>query len=204
MYKLPYYIEQDEVVIFDFLQKNPFAIITGILNGKPVATHVPLTVEKVNGCYIFTGHVMKGTDHYNGFLQNENVLVIFSGPHCYVSASWYEHKKKGSTWNYLEVQAQGKLKYSDDAGTVNIVENITKKYEGTESESSFSQLSEEYIQRNVKAINGFHIQVEKLDAVFKLSQNESHQTQKQIIENLKKLDAHNSNEIAIEMEKRLP
>lgn len=203
MYKLPYYIEQDESVIFDFLQKNPFAIITGILDEKPVATHVPLDVELVNGKYIFTGHLMKGTDHYKGFLQNENVLAIFSGPHCYVSASWHENKRKGSTWNYLDVQGHGKLRYTDDEGTISIIESITNKYEGMESESSFSQLTKEHIQRNVKAINGFHIEVEKLDAVFKLSQNETHQTQKQIIEKLKELRDPGSAGIAAEMEKRL-
>lgn len=203
MYKLPYYIEQDESVILDFLQKNPFAIITGILNEKPVATHVPLDVELVNGQYIFTGHLMKGTDHYKGFLQNENVLAIFSGPHCYVSASWHENKKKGSTWNYLDVQAHGKLRYTDDEGTISIIESITNKYEGMESQSSFSQLTKEHIQRNVKAISGFHVEIEKLDAVFKLSQNETHQTQKQIIEKLKELRDPGSAGIAAEMEKRL-
>ncbi|MEO6135874.1 MAG: FMN-binding negative transcriptional regulator [Ginsengibacter sp.] len=203
MYKLPYYIETDETVIHEFLIQNPFAIVSGILNNKPVATHVPLDVEKVDGKYIFTGHVMKGTDHYKGFLQNENVLVVFSGPHCYVSASWYENKQKGSTWNYMDAQAHGKLKFTDDAGTWKIVEDITKKYEGLDSEASFSKITKEYMERNIKAISGFHIEVERLDVVFKLSQNESHQTQKQIVENLKKINHNNSREIAMQMEKRL-
>ena len=203
MYKLPYYIEKDESIIMDFLQKNSFTILSGVLNGRPVATHVPLEIKKENDQLIFTGHMMKGTDHYNAFLQNENVLSIFSGPHCYVSASWYEYKQKGSTWNYMDVQAQGKLQFTDEEGTRRIVESVTNKYEGTESEAAFSKLSEEYIQRNVKAISGFHILVEKLDAVFKLSQNESEQTQQQIIDHLLRSEEYMQIQIAHEMQKRL-
>ena len=203
MYKLPYYIETNEIVIHEFLMQNSFAIVSGILDNKPVATHVPVDVERIDGKYILTGHIMKGTDHYKGFLQNDNVLVVFSGPHCYVSASWYENKQKGSTWNYMDAQAHGRLKFTDDAGTLKIVENITKKYEGLDSEASFSKMSEEYIQRNIKAINGFNIEVERLDVVFKLGQNESPQTQKQIIEHLKKTNHNNSIQIAMQMEKRL-
>ena len=56
---------------------------------------------------------MNETDHYKTFLKNENVLVIFNGPHCYVSASWYVKKNIASTWNYMTVHAKGKLKLTD-------------------------------------------------------------------------------------------
>ncbi|MEP6927645.1 MAG: FMN-binding negative transcriptional regulator, partial [Ginsengibacter sp.] len=73
MYKLPYFIEENNEVVFDFMQKNSFAIITGMNENSPVATHVPLDIKKNDDKIIFTGHMMKNTDHHKAFLQNENV-----------------------------------------------------------------------------------------------------------------------------------
>jgi len=80
MYKLPYFTEQNEEVVFDFMQKNSFAIITGCNQAFPVATHVPLDVKKEGGKIIFTGHMMKNTDHHKAFSQSELAfLFTFSG-----------------------------------------------------------------------------------------------------------------------------
>lgn len=146
-----------------------------------------------------TGHIMKGTDHNKAFLQNENVLVIFTGPHCYVSASWYVTKNVASTWNYMDVHAKGKIKFTDDEGTKKIIENLTKQYEPHGSEAAFHKLPAEYVNRMSKAIIGFHIKVESLENVFKLSQNRDEVTKKQIIENLKKTNEYFAGEIAKEM-----
>lgn len=199
MYRHSYYTEQDERIVLEFMQKNPFAIVTGILNGLPVATHIPLEIKKENKDLFLTGHIMKETDHYNAFLQNENVLVIFTGPHCYVSASWYVTKNVASTWNYMDVHAKGKIKVTDDEGTKKIIENLTNQYEPYESEAAFHKLPQEYVNRMSKAIIGFHIKVESLENVFKLSQNRDEVTKKKIIENLQKTNDYFAGEIAKEM-----
>ncbi|MEO6290393.1 MAG: FMN-binding negative transcriptional regulator, partial [Ginsengibacter sp.] len=92
MYKLPYFTEENDQLVYDFIKKYSFAILVGNDGNFPVATHVPLDIRKHEGKIIFTGHIMKNTDHHKAFAQNENVLVIFNGPHCYVSANWYEKK----------------------------------------------------------------------------------------------------------------
>lgn len=203
MYKFPYFTEPDEETVFELMQKTTFSLITGVYNNFPVATHVPLEVKRHNGKIILTGHIMKGTDHHKAFLENENVLVIFSGPNCYVSASWYVNKNVASTWNYMDVHVKGKIKLTGSDETKKIIENITNKYEQPESEAAFNKLPKEYVDRLSKAITGFNIEVLSIDNVFKLSQNHDEITRKQIIENLKKLNDHNSCEIAKEMEKRL-
>ncbi|MEO5650661.1 MAG: FMN-binding negative transcriptional regulator [Ginsengibacter sp.] len=203
MYKFSYFTETDEEKVLDFMQKNSFAVITGILNNKPVATHVPLEIKKINERLVFTGHIMKATDHYKAFSENENVLVIFSGPQCYVSANWYVTKNVASTWNYIDVQAKGKIRFTDDDGTLKIIRDITQKYESEESEAAFNNLPNDYVERLSKAIIGFNIEVESVENVFKLSQNHDEQTRRQIIAHLKNSNHFNSNEIATEMEKRI-
>lgn len=202
MYKLPHFTEENEDAIFDFMNRNSFAIISGYDGSFPVATHVPLDIKKVSGQVILTGHIMKNTDHYKAFLKNENVLVIFNGPHCYVSASWYQKKEVASTWNYIDVQAKGKIKFTDEEGTKRIIESITNQYEGTESEAAFRNLSTDYVDRLVKAIVGFAIEISEIENVFKLSQNHESATRESIVKHLNERTDEGSHLIAKEMERR--
>ncbi len=202
MYKLPYFTEENEEVVFDFMNKNSFAIIAGYDGNFPVATHVPLDIKKEGRQIFLTGHMMKNTDHHKAFLQNENVLVIFNGPHCYVSASWYNKKEVASTWNYIDVHAKGKIKFTDEEGTKKIIEAITNKYEGIESEAAFHKLSIDYVDRLVKAIIAFTIEITAIENVFKLSQNHDAATRESIIQHLNDRTDEDSHMIAKEMEKR--
>lgn len=203
MYKRPHFTETDSEKVFEFMQKNPFAIITCMNDDFPVATHVPLEIKKIENKIIFTGHIMKETDHHKAFLKNENVLVIFNGPHCYVSASWYTKKNIASTWNYMTVHARGKLKLKDNEDTKRIIESITNQYESNESEAAFNRMPREYIDRMSEAIAGFDIEIDSIENVFKLSQNRDEITRKQIVENLENLRDCQSAMIAREMKIRL-
>ena len=204
MYKFPYYTEEDQAKVIAFMKKNSFAMLTGFGEQYPVATHIPLDIEvKEDGKIFLSGHMMKKTDHHLGFEKNNNVLVVFNGPHTHISASWYTNPVMGSTWNYMVVHAKGKVKFKDEQGTYNAVKDITNKYEGPESAAAFDKLPKEYVDQMVKAIVGFTIEVEKLDNVFKLSQNRDELSQKNIIEQLKKRGDGNAVMIAEEMEHRL-
>jgi transcriptional regulator len=204
MYKFPYYTEADTEKVIAFMKENSFASIIGQDSEYPVATHIPLEVEVNDAGKIFlSGHLMKKTDHHIAFTKNENVLVIFNGPHAHISASWYTNPVMGSTWNYMVVHAKGKISFTDEQGTYEAVKAITNKYENSESPSSFDKLPHEYIDSMVKAIVGFTIEVENFDNTFKLSQNRDEASQRNIIEQLRKRLDRNSLAIADEMEKRL-
>lgn len=203
MYKAAYFNEADHEKVIAFMKENPFAIIIGMGEQYPVASHIPLAVEGKGGDKILLhGHVMKKSDHYNAFVKNENVLVIFNGPHTYISASWYANPQVASTWNYLAVHAKGKIKFTDDEGTYQVIKAITTTYEGTASAASFDQLPKDYVMKMIKAIAGFTIEVESLDNVFKLSQNHQAENKHRIIEHLNTREDEQSAAIAKEMEKR--
>jgi transcriptional regulator len=152
---------------------------------------------------IFSGHLMKNTDHHKAFLNNEKVLVIFSGPHAHVSASWYKNPAVGSTWNYITVHAKGRIKFLDEEATVDAVRRITSKYEAPDSPAAFDKLAPEYVNRLVKAIVAFEIDVDSVENVFKLSQNYDAETRKSIIEHLNKREDPGAKLIAMEMNNRL-
>ncbi len=203
MYKFSHYTEQDQQKVIDFMKENTFALITGMGEDYPVATQIPLAIKIKDGKIFLEGHMMKKTDHHLAFEKNNSVLVLFTGPHCFVNANWYTDPQMGSTWNYMTVHAKGKITFMDEEGTRNAVKAVSDKYAGTTSESAFDNLPKEYIDHMVKAILGFTIEVETFENVFKLSQNRDVASQKNIIEQLKKRGDANSAAIAHEMENRL-
>ena len=129
--------------------------------------------------------------------------MIFNGPHCHVSASWYRNPVQASTWNYITVHAKGKISFGDEGYTRKIVEDLTNKYEGLESEAAFSKLPKQYVDGLVKAIVGFTIEIESFDNVFKLSQNHEPETRRRIIQHLKQKGSDDEKKIAAEMELRI-
>jgi transcriptional regulator len=203
MYKLPHFIETDKAKILSFMQNNPFAFI--IANGadSPAASHIPIEVKEKDGKIFLHGHIMKKTDHHIALEKNRNVLVIFTGPHCYVSASWYVNPRSGGTWNYMDVQAKGVIRFTDEAGTIAEVKAVTDRFEGVNSSASFDKLSDEYIGSMAKAIVGIIIEVTELNATFKLSQNKDDDTKRKIINRLNQNVDENSRLIANEIEKQL-
>ena len=203
MYKLSHFKENNFQTVFHFMQQQSFAVITGNGLHCPVATQIPLLVEQKDGTIFLRGHIMKNTDHHKAFMLNNNVLVLFTGPHCYVSASWYADVQTASTWNYMTVHAKGKINFTDNEGTIEAVKLLTNYYEAADSIASFNQIPAGYVDKLIHAIVGFTIEVESIDNVFKLSQNKTVDEQKNIINHLQKIDNFQAKEIAVEMKKRL-
>lgn len=203
MYKFDYYTEKDLQKVIGFMNENAFALVTGLGEQYPAATQVPLAIKEKDGKIFLEGHIMRKTDHHLAFEKNDNVLVIFTGPHCFVSANWYTDPHMGSTWNYMTVQAKGKIRFMDAEGTYNAVKEVSDKYVGTQSAGAFDNLPKEYIDHMMKAIVGFRIEVESLENTFKLSQNRDEASQRNIIEQLVKRGDEHSRKIAKEMIRRL-
>ncbi len=203
MYNLPYFKEKDQQVVLDFIHQHPFAFLAGCSeDGKPVATQVPVFIDELEGKLFLSGHIMKNTDHHKAFLINPNVLAVFSGPHTYVSASWYDKKEQASTWNYMSVHAKGQLKFLDEQALLDVLKRTTNHFENNPySGANFEDLPEEYVQRLSKAIIAFEVEVQELDNVFKLSQNHNEKTYHNIME---KLNGHDTDgkRIADEMKQR--
>lgn len=201
MYKLAHFIEKDTDKVMAFMKENAFAMVTGFGEKYPVATQVPLEIEQKDGKLFLHGHFMRKTDHHLAFEKNDNVLVLFTGPHCYVSASWYNNPQSASTWNYMTVQAKGKITFTDDAGTYEAIRFVTNKYEGADTAAAFNKMPKAYVMPLLKAIVGFCITIESFENVFKLSQNKTTSEQINIIAQLNKSGDEQAIKIAAEMVK---
>lgn len=188
MYSLPYFKENDKTKVIDFIKSHPFAFLAGSdENNYPVATQVPLFLDEMEGKLFLRGHIMRNTDHHRGFIHNNNVLAVFTGAHTYVSASWYENKEQASTWNYMSVHARGVMRFLDEQALLGILRRTTNYFENNpHSGANFEDLPREYVDRMLKAIVAFEIEVTGIENVFKLSQNRDEKSFENIIKELDK------------------
>jgi len=204
MYNFSYFKEKDRQTILDFIEQNPFAFITGSdLSGKQVATQIPILIEERQGELFLQGHIMRNTDHHKAFNDNPNALVVFSGPSAYVSATWYSNSQIGSTWNYMSVHINGLVNFMSNDELIAFMRKFTLKFEkgNTNSQTIFDNLPNNFLDKMMPAIIGFEIKVDKINNVFKLSQNRDEKSYINIISKLEE-QGGNSASIALEMKKR--
>ncbi|OYU84812.1 MAG: hypothetical protein CFE24_04960 [Flavobacterium sp. BFFFF2] len=204
MYNFAYFKEKDKQTIADFIGENPFAFLTGsFLSGKQVATQLPVLLEERNGELFLQGHLMRNTDHHKALVENPNALLVFTGPSCYVSASWYSNPHIGSTWNYMSVHVGGPIHFMTNDELVVFMRKLTLQFEkgNTQSDTFFDNLPDNFLSKMMPAIAGFEIKVEQLENVFKLSQNRDETSYLNIISKLEE-QGGDSASIANEMKKR--
>ncbi|MBS1917163.1 MAG: FMN-binding negative transcriptional regulator [Bacteroidetes bacterium] len=191
MYNVPHFKAANEKEVIDFMHAHPFIILCGAdKDNKPVATHIPVLLEERDGKLFLLAHVMRKQGHTLAFEHNQNVLAIFYGPHSYVSASWYSDPKIASTWNYQAVHANGVLKFLENEGLYKILTKLTETFENNpHSPSLVQKMDDEYVERSMKAIIAFEIEITSIQHVFKLSQNRDEKSYENIITHLKEQDA---------------
>ncbi len=201
MYKPKIYTETDSSKIRNFIEEHPFAFMTSSdATGKPVATQVPLIFSEDKKS--LQGHIMKQTDHHKAFVENPQVLVVFSGPNAYISGSWYSKPHVASTWNYMSVQVQGTLRFLEDTEFIELMKTFTLKFEGGDKSSPtfYNNIPEDYRKLHMQAITGFEISIDKIEATFKLSQDKDEESFKNILKNLRQ-QSHKEQWLAEEMKK---
>lgn len=188
---------KDAKEIYRFVKENSFATVVSTIEGRPFATHIPILVElKEDGSFRLKSHLAKANKHWKA-LQDSEVLVIFTGPHAYVSHKWYEEADTVSTWNYTAVHMYGKVRLIDDAEEFyHLLKKTTEFYGRSFNEEPIPPKEDRYIQGMMKGIVGFEIEVSEVEAKYKLSQNHSEARQEKVIAQLEQQPVEDSQHIA--------
>lgn len=203
MYQPKHYTERDMGEITRFMKEHLFVTMICTHENKSYATQIPVLAEERDGQVYITGHVSVHTDHYEALQHNDEVLILFSGPHCYVSASWYSQRGQASTWNYMNVQVRGRARLFNSDETHAVIKQLTDTYERNQQQPELLEgMSEQYIQANLKAIAGFEIAADDIRATFKLGQNRDDESYKNIVAQLQARTDDDSKAIADELIKR--
>ena len=170
MYTPSHYKNENLDEVRDFLKQNSFGILINQTDGRPWATHIPLELDRDDkGMDILVGHIAKANPQWKSFVENEEVLAIFNGPHSYVSSSWYKQEEV-PTWNYIAVHVYGKIQILNERVVLDSLHKLVDKYEKESTNPvSIHNLSHKTM-RQIKGIVGFQINISDIQATYKLSQ----------------------------------
>lgn len=182
MYIPKHFTIDDEEMIYDFIESHSFATLFSQHKGEPYATHLPLMLNKSeNALY---GHFARPNEQWKD-AETQQVLVVFQGPHCYISPSWYETTRAVPTWNYVSIHLYGYLEIINDREVIfNSLNELVNKYEQPNSSYNLTDVDPKYIEGMTKGIVAFKINITKIEAKAKLSQNHPMERQQLIINQL--------------------
>jgi transcriptional regulator len=175
---------KDSAVALDFMRANPFAIVVSAGGGAPFATHIPVLANEAAGRILLRGHVARANPHWKMLEQERETLIIFHGPHAYISPSLYGSRESVPTWNYAAVHAYGRARaFSDTEPLTEVLLQTIAVFDQAYLDQ-WRGLNENYRAKMLSQIVGFEIAVERLEAKFKLSQNRPTADQARIIHSL--------------------
>jgi transcriptional regulator len=154
-----------------FIEEFGFGVVISSADGLS-ATHLPFVLHADEGEQgVLYAHCAKANPHWKD-LEGQNVLVIFTGPHGYISPSWYTSKPAVPTWNYTSVHAYGVASLLDPEATLKAVDQVVEKYEPqllVERDIVTDQIK----HKMLAGIVGFKIALTTLEGQLKLGQNKS-------------------------------
>ena len=152
---------------------------------------------------VLTGHVSRANPIWKNPDDPTETLAIFTGPHAYISSSWYDHVNV-PTWNYIAVHLYGKMRLIEGEELTRSIGALVDKYERRSvNPVSMKSMGAEYVQKEMKGLVGFEISIDRVQAAWKLSQNRDEKNRLSIITELEKLNDYNATLVAEEMKRRL-
>ena len=185
MYSPPYNRIEDRRELVDFMRAHGFALLVTATGGAPLASHLPVTLADGASGLVIHSHMAKANPQWREFFEDE-VLVVFSGPHAYVSPRWYEASERVPTWNYAAVHAYGTVRVTADKAAKHAAQRALVVELDPQWLPKFDALRAEYVERMLEGIVTFDIAVTRLETRWKLSQNRGRREQELIVAELEK------------------
>ncbi len=162
--------QEDAAEIAAFMRRHSFATLVTHDGKAPFATSVPV-IAKPNK---LLAHIARANPQWKHFAEGREVLVIFNGPHAYISPAWYKTSPAVPTWNYAAVHAYGVPRIiSDHDRLAAMLEELVEIHEAGRENRWAYDLPAEYRDKMIAGIVGFEIEITRIEAKYKLNQNRS-------------------------------
>jgi transcriptional regulator len=205
MYVPTVFAETDLPRLHDFLEQNSFGVLVSQVDGLPFATHLPFLLERTTGTHgTLLAHVARANPQWRE-AAGQTVLAIFSGPHAYVSPTWYEAEQVVPTWNYVAVHVYGRVQVIEDKGALlNVVREMVRVYEQAMPRPWSFDSSTTFAERMLAQIVGFRIEIEKIEGKWKLNQNHPVERRRKVVHALRQRGSDNAQAVAAIMQAMLP
>jgi transcriptional regulator len=184
MYSPKFNQVSDRAILIEAMQAYSFAILFGPQAGgepgaSPVATHLPLVVKDEGEHGLIEGHFAHANRHWQALAGHET-LVVFTGPHSYVSPSLYVEPLSVPTWNYIAVHAYGTLELvEDDAGKDALLKGLIEIHDPAFAER-WREMPQGFRRTMLAGIMGFRIPISRIEGKFKISQNRAQEERRNV------------------------
>ena len=198
MYVPNKFAEHDPAACQKFIQANEFGLLVSSGDGRPFASHLPFGLDRDRGPYgTLFGHMTRANPHWREFGQSE-MLVVFSGPHTYISPRWYRTTPNVPTWNYVAVHGYGRPRLIDDPVAMRslLARQVEIQEAGQAHPWSIDELADDYIAAMIRGIVAFEIPLDRLEGKWKLNQNRTAADQAGVIDALRQISDPNAATIA--------
>jgi transcriptional regulator len=179
MYSPSYNRLEDRAELLEFMRANSFVLLVTGTGGTLHASHLPVTVHEHGQEIRLDMHMARNNPQWKEFFDEE-VMVVFSGPHAYVSPRWYEEQERVPTWNYAAVHAHGIPKLIEDRAAKHASQRRLISMLDPQWLPKFDALRRDYVEQMLAGIVNFEIAVTRLETRWKLSQNRSRREQELI------------------------
>jgi transcriptional regulator len=185
MYSPPYNQIEKRTELLEFLRGNSFALLVTGTGGALHGSHLPVMVHEKEVGLVLDMHMAKNNPQWKEFFDDE-VMVVFFGPHAYVSPLWYEDKERVPTWNYAAVHVYGTPQVVEDPKAKHASQRRLVAAMDPQWLPKFDALREEYVKHMLDGIVNFEIAVTRIETRWKLSQNRGRREQELIAAELDK------------------
>lgn len=204
MYLPKHFAEERPEVLHELIRRRPLATLVTLSADGLVANSLPLLLVPEEGGRLFLrGHVARANPVWRESLPDVDVLALFQGDDAYISPSWYpakaEHGRVVPTWNYVTVQARGRLRFIDDpAWLKDLLERLTREHEDQRAAPwRLSDAPVDYIEKMLAAVVGLELEVTQLVGKWKASQNQPVEAREGVVRGLREEGRSGAGDIAV-------
>jgi len=177
MYTKPEFAPLSENEVLDIIKATVFATVVTQGDTGLVVSHLPFVLRKSDaGAIKLESHLARANPHSQLIAEGRETVVIFNGPHGYISSSWYPAepvRDSAPTWNFAVVHCHGRPVQIDDHATArHLLELVDILEGGRENRWHMRELGPGGMQRRIPNIIGFEIAATQIEAKFKMGQDE--------------------------------
>lgn len=204
MYVPASFAQTDLTKLHDFIDAHSFGLLVTHATTL-AASHLPFLLDRERGEQgTIIGHMARANDQWQE-ADGTSALVVFRGPHAYITPAWYEAANVVPTWNYAAVHATGTLKVIHEHERLRqIVSDTVTQYESPRAQPwTLDSVSDEVMDGLVKAIVGFEVEIEIVEGKWKLNQNHDAERRQRVIDGLHADGGVAATEVAALMEATL-
>lgn len=195
MYTPSAFAVDDTETLYDFIEQHSFGTLITSTTDAPLVSHLPFLLDRKRHTLI--GHLAAANPHVHA-AADQMVLAVFTGPHCYISPTWYEADHTVPTWNYTAVHITGRLQtITDPDQLLELLASTVQTYEtGLNPPWSMEAEDPQFMRRLLAGIVGFEIEIERLEGKWKLNQNHDSERRLKVAERLQQHGGHQQLAIA--------